>query len=59
MGSKTRAREIMQKAGVPIVPGATEPSETVEDAKKLAEEIGYPSPARRPAAAAARASASR
>ena len=42
MGSKTRAREIMQEAGVPIVPGATEPSETVEDAKKMAEEIGYP-----------------
>ena len=42
MGSKTRAREIMEKAGVPIVPGATEPSETVDDAKKLAEEIGYP-----------------
>ncbi len=42
MGSKTRAREIMKEAGVPIVPGATEPSETVADAKKLAEEIGYP-----------------
>ncbi len=42
MGSKTRAREIMQKAGVPIVPGATEASDTVEDAAKLAEEIGYP-----------------
>ncbi|MFN8149851.1 MAG: acetyl-CoA carboxylase biotin carboxylase subunit [Solirubrobacterales bacterium] len=42
MGSKTRAREIMQAAGVPIVPGATEPSETVADAKKLAEEIGFP-----------------
>src|SRR5680860_1800638 len=25
MGSKTRAREIMAEAGVPIVPGATEP----------------------------------
>ena len=42
MGSKTRAREIMQKAGVPIVPGATEPSATVDDAAALAEEIGYP-----------------
>jgi acetyl-CoA/propionyl-CoA carboxylase biotin carboxyl carrier protein len=42
MGSKTRAREIMQKAGVPIVPGATEPSETVADAAELAEEIGFP-----------------
>ncbi len=42
MGSKTRAREIMQEAGVPIVPGATEPSEDVEAARKTAAEIGYP-----------------
>jgi len=42
MGSKTRAREIMQKAGVPIVPGATEASATVEDAARTAEEIGFP-----------------
>ena len=42
MGSKTRARELMKKAGVPIVPGTTEPVETVEDAEKIAEEIGYP-----------------
>jgi acetyl-CoA/propionyl-CoA carboxylase biotin carboxyl carrier protein len=42
MGSKTRARELMQKAGVPIVPGTTEPVETLEDAKKTAKEIGYP-----------------
>jgi acetyl-CoA/propionyl-CoA carboxylase biotin carboxyl carrier protein len=42
MGSKTRARELMQNAGVPIVPGTTEPVETVEDAHRIAEEIGYP-----------------
>ncbi|MFP5389665.1 MAG: acetyl/propionyl/methylcrotonyl-CoA carboxylase subunit alpha, partial [Thermoleophilia bacterium] len=42
MGSKTKARELMQNAGVPIVPGVTEPVETVEDAKKIAEDIGYP-----------------
>jgi acetyl-CoA/propionyl-CoA/long-chain acyl-CoA carboxylase, biotin carboxylase, biotin carboxyl carrier protein len=42
MGSKTRARELMQKAGVPIVPGTTDPVETVEDAAKIAEDIGYP-----------------
>jgi acetyl-CoA/propionyl-CoA carboxylase biotin carboxyl carrier protein len=42
MGSKTRARELMQAAGVPIVPGTTEPVDTVEDAAKVAEEIGYP-----------------
>src|SRR6476659_9796484 len=36
MGSKTRARELMKKAGVPIVPGTTEPVETLEEAKKIA-----------------------
>jgi acetyl-CoA/propionyl-CoA carboxylase biotin carboxyl carrier protein len=42
MGSKTEARQIMQKAGVPIVPGGTEPVKDVEEAKKQAKEIGYP-----------------
>jgi len=43
MGSKTRARELMQAAGVPIVPGTTEPVATVEDALRIAgEEIGFP-----------------
>jgi acetyl-CoA/propionyl-CoA carboxylase, biotin carboxylase, biotin carboxyl carrier protein len=43
MGSKTRARELMMQAGVPIVPGTTEPVDSVEDARKLiAETIGYP-----------------
>src|SRR5438874_2537850 len=43
MGSKTRARELMAKAGVPIVPGTTEPVETLENARKLiAETIGFP-----------------
>jgi acetyl-CoA/propionyl-CoA carboxylase, biotin carboxylase, biotin carboxyl carrier protein len=42
MGSKTKARELMQGAGVPIVPGTTEPVDTVEDAAKIAEDIGYP-----------------
>src|SRR6201996_1571074 len=42
MGSKTRARELMQKAGVPIVPGTTDPVESVEQAAEIAEEIGYP-----------------
>ena len=43
MGSKTRAREIMAEAGVPIVPGTTEPVESVEDARKvIADSIGYP-----------------
>ena len=42
MGSKTRAREIMQEAGVPIVPGSTEPSPDVEAALETAKEIGFP-----------------
>jgi acetyl-CoA/propionyl-CoA carboxylase biotin carboxyl carrier protein len=43
MGSKTRAREIMKEAGVPIVPGTTDAVDTVEDARKIIEEsIGYP-----------------
>src|SRR4051812_49074849 len=43
MGSKTRARELMQAAGVPIVPGTTEPVASVEDALRIAkEEIGFP-----------------
>jgi acetyl-CoA/propionyl-CoA carboxylase biotin carboxyl carrier protein len=42
MGSKTMAREVMEKAGVPIVPGATEPAADVEEARKQAEEAGYP-----------------
>src|SRR5881227_2662602 len=43
MGSKTRARELMQEAGVPIVPGTTDPVESVDDARKLIEEtVGYP-----------------
>src|SRR3954470_68099 len=42
MGSKTKARELMKGAGVPIVPGTTDPVESLEDARRIAEEIGYP-----------------
>jgi acetyl-CoA/propionyl-CoA carboxylase biotin carboxyl carrier protein len=43
MGSKTKARELMQKAGVPIVPGTTDPVKNVAAAKKIIDkEIGYP-----------------
>jgi acetyl-CoA/propionyl-CoA/long-chain acyl-CoA carboxylase, biotin carboxylase, biotin carboxyl carrier protein len=42
MGSKTRAREIMAEAGVPIVPGATAPAKDLDEARKQAEEAGYP-----------------
>lgn len=43
MGSKTKARELMRDAGVPIVPGTTEVIEDVAAAKKVIDsEIGYP-----------------
>jgi acetyl-CoA/propionyl-CoA carboxylase biotin carboxyl carrier protein len=43
MGSKTRARELMQEAGVPIVPGTTDPVPDIETARKIIDEtIGYP-----------------
>src|SRR5919201_1298123 len=43
MGSKTKARELMRDAGVPIVPGTTDPVETVADAAKVIDEtVGYP-----------------
>jgi acetyl-CoA/propionyl-CoA carboxylase, biotin carboxylase, biotin carboxyl carrier protein len=43
MGSKTRARELMRAAGVPIVPGTTDPVRTVEEAAKVIDEtVGYP-----------------
>ena len=43
MGSKTRARELMKQAGVPIIPGTTEAVPDLEAARKIAaDEIGYP-----------------
>ena len=42
MGSKTAARELMKKNGVPIVPGTTQPVLSLEDGIQSAEKIGYP-----------------
>ena len=42
MGEKTRARRAMQDAGVPIIPGTTEPVGSVEELLALGESIGYP-----------------
>jgi acetyl-CoA/propionyl-CoA carboxylase biotin carboxyl carrier protein len=42
MGSKTRARQAMQAAGVPIIPGTTDPVASPEEVAALGEEIGYP-----------------
>jgi acetyl-CoA carboxylase biotin carboxylase subunit len=42
MGNKSKAREIMIKAGVPVVPGSDGAIINEEDALRSAEEIGYP-----------------
>jgi len=42
MGSKTAAREQMQAAGVPVVPGTTSPVESPEEVVRLGEELGWP-----------------
>ncbi len=42
MGDKMAARRTMQKAGVPVVPGTTEPLSDKTLASKIANRIGYP-----------------
>jgi acetyl-CoA/propionyl-CoA/long-chain acyl-CoA carboxylase, biotin carboxylase, biotin carboxyl carrier protein len=42
MGSKTRARQAMQEAGVPIIPGTTDPVGSADEVARLGDEIGYP-----------------
>ena len=42
MGSKTRARQAMERAGVPFVPGTSHGLESVEQAQQVAARIGYP-----------------
>jgi len=42
MGDKSLARQTMKKAGVPVVPGTTEPIKDQEDALKWAKKVGYP-----------------
>jgi acetyl-CoA/propionyl-CoA carboxylase biotin carboxyl carrier protein len=42
MGNKTAARTAMQQAGVPIIPGTTDPVGSVEELLELGDEIGYP-----------------
>lgn len=42
MGDKAKAREMMIEADVPVVPGSESKLENVEEAKELAEKIGYP-----------------
>jgi len=42
MGDKMTAKETMIKAGVPVIPGSEGLLESVDEAKKLAKEMGYP-----------------
>src|SRR5881227_2391718 len=42
MADKARARRVMRKAGVPILPGSDGPIESEDKALKLAKDIGYP-----------------
>src|SRR6202522_3582881 len=42
MGSKTRARQAMEKAGIPLVPGTSRGVESFEQAQQVAAKIGYP-----------------
>ena len=42
MGSKTRARQAMERAGVPLVPGTSRGVESFAQAEEVAARIGYP-----------------
>ncbi len=42
MGDKTEARELMKDAGVPFPPGTTNALESIEEAEKIAHDIGFP-----------------
>ncbi len=42
MGDKVRARALMEKAGVPLVPGSKGPVRSAQDLRKQAQRIGYP-----------------
>ena len=42
MSDKSKAKEVMKKAGVPVIPGSEGAIKDIKDAKKKAKEIGYP-----------------
>ncbi|WP_049899415.1 acetyl-CoA carboxylase biotin carboxylase subunit [Natrinema sp. J7-1] len=42
LGEKTKARTVMQEAGVPVVPGTTDPVDDADEVRALGEEFGYP-----------------
>lgn len=41
-GDKTKAREIAQKSGVPVVPGSNGPIKTIDEALEFVREHGFP-----------------
>jgi acetyl-CoA carboxylase biotin carboxylase subunit len=41
-GDKSKARDVMKKAGVPVVPGSDGPLKNEEEAIEVAEKIGFP-----------------
>lgn len=42
MGNKSNAKALMKSAGIPVIPGSEGKLKGIEDAKKVAKEIGYP-----------------
>lgn len=42
LGNKSNAKEIMKKAGVPVIPGSDGSIKDINEAKKLAKDMGYP-----------------
>jgi len=42
MSDKSKAKDVMIKAGVPVVPGSDGAIEDIEDAKERAKDVGYP-----------------
>jgi acetyl-CoA/propionyl-CoA carboxylase, biotin carboxylase, biotin carboxyl carrier protein len=42
MGSKVAARRVMTAAGVPVIPGTTDPVETADELVRLGDEYGWP-----------------
>ncbi len=42
LGAKTAGRQLAQRAGVPSVPGTVETVQTIEEARRIATEIGFP-----------------
>ena len=42
MGDKAKAKKTMKRAGVPVVPGSDGEVKSIEEAKRIAEMIGYP-----------------